>query len=433
MTSLAGIGISFHQTFQTFDVGGSPYDFMVVIDADQQPLQSVYSKVQYLLRQGIRTNSGSSDDSINSLSEIPNLGGDFGNDFKFGATNQQLLEFIGNDLYVRRAEDIFGESNGPNYGIIITNTRAADINNIYFYDNFATQNSGGGDGAGGPVFFPFVAAGTLVFNDNLLGDGDARFWMFYDEEPPSLAIPGLSTSISAGAGSPTLTPGVVGNSLVVGAGDNHPFVQGQKVFVQASAANPLGAALTCETGPVSQTPTFAYYVNSQKSPGIAQTYTDITEAGTNTPGSGGNVDGTGLTDEFRLHYTYSDAIANDNAGINTIPLTAGAGIVTFTQLDVNFAEANATIVQQENGVFLDARPITQASIEFTYDYDKNSQRNRIPSAGADGSNTYAPKIRVVAVGLQTGQYAAAQATITRAKGQTINVTGALERVYNDPS
>ena len=122
--------------------------------------------------------------------------------------------------------------------------------------------------------------------------------------------------------------------------------------------------------------------------------------------------------------------------------TGSAGIVTFAQLDVNFAENNATIVKTgasaatiPANTFLDGLTIPSTGqnagkVTFSYDYESNDQRNRSPGSSSVASD--AP-IRVVAVGLGTGQYAFAQAEITRNKGQAVSVTGALERVYSDPA
>jgi len=418
----AGIGISFHQTVQSFTVGQNTYNFNVVIDADNKPLQQVYSKVQYLLRQDNRIQAGAGVSNVNSLS-----GTDFLNDFRYGATQQPLLEFVGNDLYVRKASDVFAESGGTNYGIFINNVRNEDLNSVYFYDEDGTS----------AIFYPFLAQGNFVFNENFTGDGDAKFWVFYDEDSQG-TVPGLTTSLSQQAGTLNTTDGIINSgtsnaAFIVGAGNSHPFVLGQRVVAISTAADP-GIGITCETA-FSQTPTYSYYVNALNNVGVAQTYLDVVESGTNSPASTGNRIGVGGTDVFRLHYTYADAVANNNAGINTIALTTSgtAGVITFTQIDVNFSETNATVVQDNSGNYLDGQLVTGANVEFTYDYDNNSQRNRVPSAGADPAGTYAPKVRVVAVGLQTGQYASATASITRSKGQTINVTGALERVYNDPA
>ena len=91
-----------------------------------------------------------------------------------------------------------------------------------------------------------------------------------------------------------------------------------------------------------------YYVNAQKSVGVGQTYADITESGKNSPSISDAVSGVGVTNTFTLHNTYADAIFG-GVGVNTInvsPTTnASTGVVTFRQLDVNFAETNATIVQ----------------------------------------------------------------------------------------
>lgn len=430
----AGIGISFHQTPVSYDVGGVTYNFNIVIDANSQPLQAVYSKVNYLLRQPGKILAGVAVTNINDLSAIPNGGTDYLNDFRYGQSTPPLLEFVGNDLYVRRVEDTFGESGSNNLGVFINNVRNADLNNVYFYDNAAVAGSSA-------IFYPFLAQGNLIFNDNFIGDGDAKFWMFYDLDSVK-PVPGLTTAISRQAGTGGVTAGIIDatDEFVVGAGVSHPFVHGQRIVCIFPDSNTgIGLSAVHDFDPVNDQglTTSTYYVNAFTDPARtnAQTYDDINESGTNTPVSSGNRIGIGATDRFRLHVTYADAVANNNLGINTISLTPSgtAGIITFRQIDVNYSEANATIVQKEDGVYIDAITVPgSGSYEFTYDYDKNSQRNRIPSGGADASNTYAPNVRVVAVGLQTGQYATATAQITRSKGQTINVTGALERVYSDP-
>jgi len=62
------------------------------------------------------------------------------------------------------------------------------------------------------------------------------------------------------------------------------------------------------------------------------------------------------------------------------------------------------------------------SFSFTYDYDGNDQR------GASSIGLDAP-VTVVGIGLSTAQFVRVDATITRAKGQTISLVSALERTY----
>ena len=144
-----------------------------------------------------------------------------------------------------------------------------------------------------------------------------------------------------------------------------------------------------------------------------------------------------------MHNSYSDAVYA-GVGINTINLTvsATAGVVTFRQLDVNYSESNATVVQSSNKqsggqIYFDGVDIpagqTGSTFQITYDYDSNSQRNRIPGNADNTGGNFDPRLKVVAVGLQTGQFAQATVTLTRTKSQSITVTGPLERVYSDPA
>ena len=453
----AGIGISFYQVPQPFEIAGSGTKFFnIVIEAAGQPLQTVYSKVQYLLRQPIRVNAGIGTD-INSLSGVNYDNGngaqdEFANSYRYGAVQQPLLQFTGSRLDAVPVDDIFNLSgqgtdadNLGNLGIYIANVAAGDINNVRYLDNSRET-----------VDEAFTSTVDLTFNPNLSGDGNAKFWVFYDEVgdgETSKIIPGLSTSLSREAGTPGSVDGIIDstNEFVVGGGVNHPFVTGQKVVVQFTADDTgVGIAATTSfdprtTGPGGQgITTGIYYVNALKPDGSEQTYVDIVESGDNAAGSTDlNVIGIGSTSSFRLHVTYSDAVANNYAGINTVALTASgtAGIITFTQLDVNFAENNATIVKTgatggqagevNPNTFLDGIDIPDGGeITFSYDYESNDQRNRTPGTLLNPSDA---AIRVVAVGLGTGQYVAQTASITRAKNQAVSVTGALERVYSDPA
>ena len=190
---------------------------------------------------------------------------------------------------------------------------------------------------------------------------------------------------------------------------------------------------------------FKYYVNAQKSVGVAQTYNDITESG-DSP----NVVGVGSTSTFRLHRTYLDAIANGGVGINTIDIqvsSTNSGIVTFTQTDVNYQENHATIVQASDKQFAfndgagnvgSAQTYTRPNLymdgidvpasgtfNFTFAYDGNEQRNRAKSTDASA--------KIVTIGLQGAQYLSQDFSIKEEKNITINIAAALERVYNDPT
>ena len=562
-----GIGVSFYQEPLEISINNVPYDFNCVIDANGKTLAAVYQKIQYLLRNpnninANTVNAGFGFTSINSLSAVGGPAGtpadpvgagtSYGNDLRYGATEDLLLEFVGTNLFAKTRDDVYtpsettggANSSGGNFGIFIDNVGNDDLNSVFYYDNDGVLREQ-----------PFVSSFTLVFNTNLNEDNDARFWVFFDADE---TIPGITTSF------PTNTTAVPGTTagidatedrFDVGAGAFHPFVNGQEV-VAIGTASDIGIGITCETlaagivtfetgrsgpnyyffnvvpsdyagksisseaanptiyvygtdtaefdldalgishanhpfyikegsaltpvpgtgssitdarvvgngatsGIVTFTPgaieggtsreyyylcsshssmvgtieildkkqdsAWKYYVNAQKSAGVGQTYPDVVESGVSTTRVG-----VGSTSTLKLHYTYLDAVANGGVGINTINLTVSptAGVVTFTEVDVNYQENNATVVQtstQQPGgqIYLDNIDVpASGSFGLTYDYDFNAQRGRTEKTDASA--------RVVAIGLQRGQFVSQGFTITRNKGQSVSVTGALERVYSDP-
>jgi hypothetical protein len=140
----SAITVTYYATPQTKSgfVQGSG-DFHVIINAADQVRGAVYEKIQYLLRQQADIDSGAG--------------------FVWGLTADELLAFVGSDLYTQ--ETAIG-------GVFIENHNADDTNNLFFTTD-----------AGTVVYYPFVATGTITFNDNLQNDADAFFWMFFTTNP----------------------------------------------------------------------------------------------------------------------------------------------------------------------------------------------------------------------------------------------------------
>lgn len=111
---------------------------------------------------------------------------------------------------------------------------------------------------------------------------------------------------------------------------------------------------------------------------------------------------------------FNGNLVNDPAAVYRMYFTTlpGAGN--------DFGEAGAVLVQDSAGLDISGN-VTGSSVSFSFNYDSNVQGGR--TAGTDAAVT------VVAIGLTTGQYVAAQATITRAVGQTISLVAPLERNY----
>ncbi len=119
-------------------IGASDYDFSVVIDGNNRTAEEIYEAVQSALRKN-------SDISSDASSVI-------------GKTADSLLEFVGDTLVTST-------------GVYIDNFQSSDTNRIEFYDNTGTVRT-----------FPFVASGTITFNDNLVDDGSAIYKMYYTSE-----------------------------------------------------------------------------------------------------------------------------------------------------------------------------------------------------------------------------------------------------------
>ena len=141
----ANVDISYYKTKQAREIGGVNYNFHVIIEGDGQTAETIYEKVQYLLRQ---------DSDINENTP-PIVRGDIAD---------TLLQFTGDTLATKYVEG-WG-------GTYIDNYDLDDINRLEFYDDTNTKRTE-----------PYTATGSLLFNDNLTNDADAKYWMFFTSVP----------------------------------------------------------------------------------------------------------------------------------------------------------------------------------------------------------------------------------------------------------
>lgn len=134
----------------TSDLQGGPYDFGVIVDANGGSTREVYEFVQWSLRQST------------------NIDADVTGADKPGLLQDALLQFVGETLQTLNATNV----DGGGEGVAITDFDNNDTNNLIFRDNLAAIRT-----------FPFVAAGTINFNDNLVNDGSAVYRMFFTTLP----------------------------------------------------------------------------------------------------------------------------------------------------------------------------------------------------------------------------------------------------------
>jgi hypothetical protein len=117
------------------------------------PLQGdkneIYEKVQYLLRQAA---------DIDDTDQVVT-----------GKTADELINFVASND-VRFGEGIPTNPNGGGSGVLCEGFDTNDTNFLYFFDNTGASRN-----------YPFVAAGTISFNQNLYPDDSApEYWMFFE-------------------------------------------------------------------------------------------------------------------------------------------------------------------------------------------------------------------------------------------------------------
>lgn len=128
-------------------IGASWYPFRVIVNANGQVAENVYEFTQYMNRQAVNINDDAFTDTFGAVN---------------GNIASQLLSFLGDTLVT-------------GVGVYIDSFNSNDTNRIEFRDATSTTQT-----------FPFVAAGTINFNDNLQNDASAKYWMFFNTLPQSV-------------------------------------------------------------------------------------------------------------------------------------------------------------------------------------------------------------------------------------------------------
>lgn len=143
-----GVTITFHNSAQSRSIGGSSYDFGVIIDGNNRTAEEIYMAVQSALRKATDIDADAST--------------------LIGQLAPELLTFVGDTLTTNFVSN--PEAGGG--GVYIDNFQSNDTNRITFQDNTNTERT-----------FPFVSSGTINFNANLQNDSSSRFWMFFTTNP----------------------------------------------------------------------------------------------------------------------------------------------------------------------------------------------------------------------------------------------------------
>ena len=119
-------------------IGTEWYAYKTVIDGNAGTAEQIYEFSQFQLRQTLDIDAGAG--TVD------------------GNTANVLLSFVGDTLKTET-------------GVFVDDTQAADANRLQFVDTSGTTQT-----------YPFVAAGKLLFNDNLQDDADSIYRVFFTND-----------------------------------------------------------------------------------------------------------------------------------------------------------------------------------------------------------------------------------------------------------
>ncbi len=139
---------TYHQVAQSQLIGGVSYDFGVTVDGATGDDSQIYAYTQYLLRQT---------PDIDSEADAPTQPGNL---------QDQILAYDGQTLVAQSVTNTDGGGSGSR----IINFDSNITNLLRFTDNSDAS-----------VTFPFVAAGNLLFNTNVVNDTAAKYWLFFQD------------------------------------------------------------------------------------------------------------------------------------------------------------------------------------------------------------------------------------------------------------
>jgi hypothetical protein len=179
----SGITVSYYTANQTRSIGGSSYNFKIIINGNNATLEQIYTKIQYLLRQNININTAGTAGSIN------------------GKTAATLLNFVGDTLETSAS-------------VYIDNIQNADSNRIKFKDDGGTFREN-----------PYTASGAISFNSFLVGAGSS-YRMFFTTLPGASNDYGESGAVTVNDYSGTPITGTISGSSITITFDYDGNVQG---------------------------------------------------------------------------------------------------------------------------------------------------------------------------------------------------------------
>jgi len=139
--------VTWYAAAQSKTIGPSADDYHVIITGDSQNAEDIYQRIQYLLKEDADIDTGAG--------------------LVVGKTAPSLLRFVGDTMYT----EFFTIT--PTGGTYIDAFQGDDINRLVFVtDNPDLSRT-----------YPYTAVLTLNFGDNLVADGESKYWVYFTDTP----------------------------------------------------------------------------------------------------------------------------------------------------------------------------------------------------------------------------------------------------------
>ena len=181
----SGITVSYYTANQSRTIGGSSYNFKIIINGNNATLEQIYTKVQYLLRQNTNINASGTAGSVT------------------GKTAAALLAFVGDNLETTTS-------------VYIDNILSADSNRITFKDDGNVSRTN-----------PYSAAGVMSTNAALVGAG-SYYRMFFTTLPGANNDYGEAGAVTVNDASGNPITGTISGSNISFTFDYDGNVQGTR-------------------------------------------------------------------------------------------------------------------------------------------------------------------------------------------------------------
>lgn len=164
---VAGMTLTRYAVAQPKTIGGSSYNFGVVVNGNSAVAENIYTYVQWALRQTVDIDAGAGT-LVGRLADAP-------------------LMFVGDTLRTLPMTN----AQGGGTGVYIDDFNANDTNRIEFYDNTGVYRT-----------FPYVSAGSLLFNANAASDPNFIYRMLFTSNPAGNYGSATAVTVNDSAGTP---------------------------------------------------------------------------------------------------------------------------------------------------------------------------------------------------------------------------------------